>query len=66
MRALGRGAMNIRTVNKADAADIARIHVDTWRAAYTGIVPERGAGLDLSFCLFGKSGPDKQNARSGP
>ncbi|WP_143247767.1 GNAT family N-acetyltransferase [Alloalcanivorax xenomutans] len=32
--------MNIRTANKADAADIARIHVDTWRAAYTGIVPE--------------------------
>lgn len=32
--------MNVRTANESDAADIARIHVDTWRVAYVGIVPD--------------------------
>lgn len=32
--------MNIRDATKSDAADIARIHVDTWRVAYSGIVPD--------------------------
>lgn len=30
--------MNIRSAKKSDAADIARIHVETWRVAYAGIV----------------------------
>lgn len=32
--------MDIRSATVSDAADIARIHVETWRAAYAGIVPE--------------------------
>jgi GNAT superfamily N-acetyltransferase len=32
--------MKIRAAAPADAKEIARIHVDTWRAAYRGIVPE--------------------------
>ena len=32
--------MIIRAATPADAAEIARIHVDTWRAAYQKIVPE--------------------------
>lgn len=31
--------ITIRTATAADAAEIARIHVDTWRVAYAGIVP---------------------------
>ncbi len=33
--------MHIRNAQITDAADIARIHVDTWRAAYKGIVPKK-------------------------
>ena len=32
--------MQIRLAQVADAAEIARVHVDTWRAAYRGIVPD--------------------------
>jgi ribosomal protein S18 acetylase RimI-like enzyme len=31
--------MNIREATVADAAGIARVHVDSWRATYRGIVP---------------------------
>ncbi|WP_168014129.1 GNAT family N-acetyltransferase [Halomonas salinarum] len=32
--------MTIRTAEEADAAEVARIHVETWRIAYAGIVPD--------------------------
>lgn len=32
--------MNIRRAEKEDAAAIARIHVDTWRDTYAGILPD--------------------------
>lgn len=32
--------MTIRKAKKSDAVSIARIHVDTWRVAYAGIIPE--------------------------
>lgn len=32
--------MNIRTATDSDAPDIARIHVETWRAAYRGQIPD--------------------------
>lgn len=32
--------MLIRDGHEADAAAIARVHVDTWRATYTGIIPD--------------------------
>lgn len=32
--------MQIREATVADAAGIARVHVDTWRSAYKGIVPD--------------------------
>jgi len=33
--------MNIRVAGPPDAAAIARIHVETWRDAYAGILPDR-------------------------
>ena len=33
-------SVTIRPANAADAAAIARVHVDTWRTAYRGIVPQ--------------------------
>lgn len=33
-------AVAVRPATVADARGIARVHVDTWRSAYTGIVPE--------------------------
>jgi len=39
--------MNIRVATPDDAAVIARIHIDSWRAAYRGLVPdEKLAALD--------------------
>lgn len=32
--------MHLRVATTDDAAAIARIHVDTWRTTYSGIVPE--------------------------
>jgi ribosomal protein S18 acetylase RimI-like enzyme len=32
--------MQIRPAASSDARDVARVHVDTWRAAYRGLVPE--------------------------
>ena len=32
--------LDIRPANPSDARDLAIIHVDSWRAAYAGIVPE--------------------------
>lgn len=32
--------MKIRTATKKDAAQIARIHIDSWRTTYKGIVPD--------------------------
>jgi len=32
--------LTVRSATPSDAAEIARIHVDTWRAAYRGIVPQ--------------------------
>lgn len=32
--------MTIRKATLEDAANIARIHIDTWRDAYRGIIPE--------------------------
>jgi L-amino acid N-acyltransferase YncA len=32
--------MKVREASLADAAGIARVHVDSWRSAYQGIVPE--------------------------
>ena len=38
--------MRVRAANPSDAGPIARVHVDTWRTTYTGIVPaEYLAGL---------------------
>ena len=38
--------MRVRAANPSDAHPIARVHVDTWRTTYTGIVPaEYLAGL---------------------
>lgn len=43
--------MNIRQATESDAADIARIHVDTWRVAYAGIVPESHlSNLSVNDC----------------
>ena len=33
--------MIVREASVADAAGIARVHVDSWRTTYTGLVPER-------------------------
>ena len=33
--------MQVRTATAADAEQIARIHVETWRAAYHGQIPDR-------------------------
>jgi GNAT superfamily N-acetyltransferase len=39
----------VRTAQTADVDDIARIQLDTWRAAYADLLPEQVlAGLDLS------------------
>jgi len=35
------GPTTVRMAQVSDAADIACVHVETWRAAYPGIVPER-------------------------
>ena len=32
--------MHIREANVPDAADIAKVHVDSWRTTYTGVVPD--------------------------
>ncbi|MFD1849867.1 GNAT family N-acetyltransferase [Oceanobacillus bengalensis] len=32
--------MLIRKANKGDAREIARVHVDSWRTTYTGIIPD--------------------------
>ena len=32
--------MHIRVANVPDAAAIAKVHVDSWRTTYTGIVPD--------------------------
>ncbi len=32
--------MNIRPATPADAAALARVHIDAWRAAYRGLVPD--------------------------
>ncbi len=38
----------IRAATATDAADIARVHVQSWRESYTGIVPDAHlAGLDV-------------------
>ena len=38
--------VRIRTADPADAGPMARVHVDTWRTTYSGIVPaEHLAGL---------------------
>ncbi len=34
------GRIRVREATPADAAAIARVHVDTWRSAYRGIVPQ--------------------------
>jgi len=34
------GPARVRAAQRSDAASIARVHVETWRAAYPGIVPE--------------------------
>ena len=33
--------MQVRAAGLPDAPSIARVHIDSWRATYTGIVPER-------------------------
>lgn len=33
--------MRIRAATADDAAQLARVHVDTWRAAYRGLLPDR-------------------------
>lgn len=35
------GLLKIREARRTDAADIARVHVDSWRSAYPGLVPDR-------------------------
>lgn len=41
--------MNIRVATPDDAAVVARIHIDSWRAAYRGLVPdEKLAALDYA------------------
>jgi hypothetical protein len=43
--------MHIREATEADVAGIAKIHVDTWRTNYAGIVPdEHLAGLSYEGC----------------
>jgi hypothetical protein len=47
--------MQIREASLPDAAGIARVHVDTWRSAYRGIVPnpvldEANLGARGQFC----------------
>ena len=32
--------VHIRVANVPDAAAIAKVHVDSWRTTYTGIVPD--------------------------
>ncbi len=36
--------VGLRAARPADAAAIARVHVETWRAAYAGIVPDASLG----------------------
>lgn len=50
--------MTIRTATESDAAEIARIHVDTWRVAYAGIVP------DSHLSRLSKKGREKRWART--
>lgn len=33
-------AETVRTATPADAHSVARVHVDTWRAAYAGLIPQ--------------------------
>jgi GNAT superfamily N-acetyltransferase len=33
--------MRVRLAQEADAAGIARVHVDTWRSAYAGLLPDK-------------------------
>lgn len=37
---LGKDEMKVRPAKIDDASQIARVHVDSWRTTYTGIVPE--------------------------
>ena len=32
--------MRIRAAKPADAGSLARVHVDSWRSTYTGILPD--------------------------
>lgn len=32
--------MNIRKANRDDAPGIAKVHVDSWRTTYKGIIPQ--------------------------
>ena len=44
------GAVTIRTATPADAAAIARIHVESWAVAYRGIMPDDViARTDLAY-----------------
>lgn len=41
-------AVRIRPPNPADAASLARVHVDSWRSTYAGIIPDEYLA-DLSY-----------------
>jgi len=43
----------VRTATAADAASIAQIHVETWRVAYRGQIPDAVLnGLDVGLARF--------------
>lgn len=41
METLSQSTITIRQAKATDAAQIARVHVETWRETYTGLIPER-------------------------
>ncbi|MEX2506747.1 MAG: GNAT family N-acetyltransferase [Pseudohongiellaceae bacterium] len=50
--------MNIRTARESDARSVARVHVETWRAAYRGVVPDaylNSLSIDKRELAWGKS-----------
>ena len=57
--------MRIRLVQLTDAAALARVHVDTWRTTYTGIVPDAHLA-SLSYEARAKRWEEILSAVDGP
>ncbi len=57
--------MHIRLAQPTDAAALARVHVDTWRSAYQGIVPDEHLA-SLSYEARAKRWQETLSAADGP